>query len=150
MVAVNGVRSSIARSSIALSVVMACGAAQAQSAARAANTPASEPIDEVVVSGSRISTAGFDAPTPTTVLGEVELRQAGRTDIAATLTDLPQFRATDSAASTNTVTDSGQTPADLRGLGSSRTLVLVNNRRYVSANDLQTVPYSLVKRIDVV
>jgi outer membrane receptor protein involved in Fe transport len=134
------------RSKVALAVALACaGAAHAQQAAESV-----EPIDVVVVSGSRISTAGFDAPTPTTVLGEVELRQAGRTDIAATLTDLPQFRATESAQSTNTVTNSGQTPADLRGLGPSRTLVLVNSRRYVSANDLQTVPYSLVKRIDVV
>jgi outer membrane receptor protein involved in Fe transport len=136
------------QSKVALAVAFACAsAAHAQTQSATENV---EPIDVVVVSGSRISTAGFDAPTPTTVLGEVEMRQAGRTDIAATLTDLPQFRATDSAASTNTVTSSGQTPADLRGLGSSRTLVLVNNRRYVSANDLQTVPYSLVKRIDVV
>lgn len=134
------------RSAVALAVSIACaGAAHAQSAAES-----SEPIVEVVVSGSRISTAGFDAPTPTTVLGEVELRQAGRTDISATLTDLPQFRATQGASSTNTVTSSGQAPADLRGLGDSRTLVLVNNRRYISSNDLQTVPYSLVKRIDVV
>ncbi len=134
------------RSKVALGVALACaGSAHAQT-----TTESVDPIDVVVVSGSRISTAGFDAPTPTTVLSDVELRQAGRTDISATLTDLPQFRATQSASSTNTVTSSGQTPADLRGLGSSRTLVLVNNRRYVSSNDLQTVPYSLVKRIDVV
>jgi iron complex outermembrane recepter protein len=154
MIAVNSARSSVPvarRSAIALGVALACaGAAHGQSTAESSTAPQSGTIDEVVVSGSRISTAGFDAPTPTTVLGEVELRQAGRTDIQATLTDLPQFRATDSAASTNTVTNSGQTPADLRGLGNSRTLVLINNRRYVSANDLQTVPYSLVKRIDVV
>lgn len=149
MITVEDVRCSVGRKgAIALAVAVACGGtAHAQ---ETSTPPSVEPIDVVVVSGSRISTAGFDAPTPTTVLGEVELRQAGRTDISATLTDLPQFRATQSASSTNTVTSSGQTPADLRGLGDSRTLVLVNNRRYVSANDLQTVPYSLVKRIDVV
>lgn len=139
------------RSAIALGITIACSGqafAQAQSSG-AADT--SEPrITEIIVTGSRISTAGFDAPTPTTVLSEDDLRQAGRTDISATLTDLPQFRNTQSATSTNTVTSSGQSPADLRGLGSSRTLVLVNNRRYVSSNDLQTVPYSMVKRIDVV
>ncbi|MBL8269279.1 TonB-dependent receptor plug domain-containing protein [Steroidobacter sp.] len=154
MVAVNDVDYSVRvrrHSAVALAVAIACaGSAYGQSAAGQSTTENSETIDVVVVSGSRISTAGFDAPTPTTVLGEVELRQAGRTDIAATLTDLPQFRSTQSASSTNTVTSSGQTPADLRGLGASRTLVLVNNRRYISSDDLQTVPYSLVKRIDVV
>lgn len=107
-------------------------------------------VDTIIVTGSRIKTAGFDAPTPTTVVGQAELRLAGRTDIGATLADLPQFRLTQSATSTNVFTESGITPADLRGLGASRTLVLVNNRRYVSAGDLQAVPYSLVERIDVV
>ncbi len=107
-------------------------------------------VADIVITGSRISTAGFDAPTPTTVVGVAELRQAGRTDIAATLGDLPQFRMTQSATSTNTVTNSGQSPADLRGLGAARTLVLINNRRGVASDDLQTVPYALVKQIDVV
>jgi iron complex outermembrane recepter protein len=138
------------RGIIALGVgITCCGPTFAQSTAKEAGAP--DPlVAEIVVTGSRISTAGFDAPTPTTVIGEAELQQAGRTDIAATLADLPQFRATQTATSTNTVTESGQSPADLRGLGSSRTLVLVNNRRYVSSGDLQTVPYSLVKRVDVV
>lgn len=121
--------------------------------AEAPSNQATMPVNEgntVVVTGSRIKTAGFDAPTPTTVLGEVELGLAGRTDIGATLADLPQFRLTQSATSTNVFTTSGITPADLRGLGAARTLVLVNNRRYVSAGDLQAVPYSMVERIDVV
>lgn len=136
-------------SAIAFAVAAVCSAsAFAQGASNQAADP--DAIAEVIVTGSRIRTAGFDAPTPTTVLGEAELQQAGRTDIAASLADMPQFRATQTATSTNTVTASGVTPADLRGLGSARTLVLINNRRYVSSFDLQTVPYSLVKRIDVV
>jgi len=139
---------------LALGITIACsGTAFAQStASKAANTDTAqkETLTEVIVTGSRISSPGFEAPTPLTVIGENELRQAGRTDLAATLNDLPQFRATATAASTNTVTSSGQTPADLRGLGPNRTLVLINNRRFVSSDDLQTVPYSLVKRVDVV
>ncbi len=136
-------------SAIALGIALAFSApAAAQTAPQQAQ--AEENTGEIVITGSRISTAGFDAPTPTTVIGATELQQAGRTDIAASLADLPQFRQTQSATSTNTVTSSGQSPADLRGLGAARTLVLINNRRYVSSNDLQTVPYSLVKQIDVV
>jgi len=132
-------------SAFALSIVTATPAM-----AQTANDPEASTQAEVVVTGSHITSAGFDAPTPTTVVGEAELRQGGRTDIAATLADLPQFRLTQSATSTNSFLESGQSPADLRGLGDARTLVLVNGRRYVSSNDLQTVPYSLVKNIDVV
>jgi len=136
-------------SAIALGVALAFSApAFAQTAPQDAQ--ADDNSSEIVITGSRISTAGFEAPTPTTVIGVAELQQAGRTDIAASLADLPQFRQTQSATSTNTVTSSGQSPADLRGLGSARTLVLINSRRSVSSNDLQTVPYSLVKQIDIV
>ena len=141
-------------SAIALGIGIACaGPAFAQTSANQATnsgTPEEQVLTEIVVTGSRINSPGFEAPTPLTVLNEAELRQAGRTDLSATLNDLPQFRATQTATSTNTVTTSGQSPADLRGLGSSRTLVLINNRRFVSSDDLQTIPYSLVKRVDVV
>src|SRR6185312_11239870 len=99
----------------------------APSIAQSADTPQDEPLKELVITGSRISTAGFDAPTPTTVVGVADLQQAGRTDLAQALADFPQFRMSQSAASTNTVVESGISPADLRGLGSARTLVLINN-----------------------
>ncbi|MDQ8757448.1 TonB-dependent receptor [Sphingosinicella sp. LHD-64] len=117
---------------------------------RAVDSRVEEPGTEIVITGSRINTAGFGAPTPTTVVGVAELRQAGSTDIGAALADLPQFRQTQGSQQTNTTTTSGQAPADLRGLGIARTLVLINNRRHISSNDLQTVPYTMVRRVDVV
>lgn len=146
-----GIRSSVrtaSASALALGIALAVpGPALAQ---EAAETTAPENSEVIIITGSRISTVGFDAPTPTTVVSAADLKLGGRTDIQASLADLPQFRMTSSATSTNTLTSSGQAPADLRGLGASRTLVLINGRRYVSANDLQTIPYSLVKSIDVV
>ncbi|WBX85103.1 TonB-dependent receptor plug domain-containing protein [Sphingosinicella microcystinivorans] len=151
MTSMLGIRSSArtaSASALALGIALAVsGPALAQ---EAAETTAPENSEVIIITGSRISTAGFDAPTPTTVVSAADLKVAGRTDIQATLADLPQFRMTQSATSTNTLTSSGQSPADLRGLGSARTLVLVNSRRHVSSNDLQTIPYSLVKSIDVV
>ncbi|MBB4632059.1 TonB-dependent receptor plug domain-containing protein [Sphingosinicella soli] len=131
---------------------LALGAALAFPVSALAQTAESTAADSdvIIITGSRISTVGFDAPTPTTVVSAADLKLGGRTDIQAALADLPQFRMTQSATSTNTVTSSGQSPADLRGLGAARTLVLVNGRRHVSSNDLQTIPYSLVKSIDVV
>jgi iron complex outermembrane receptor protein len=105
---------------------------------------------EIIVSASRIQRAGFDAPTPTTVLGELELSQGNRPNIGETLNDLPQFRATQTPATTAAGTSSGITTADLRGLGAVRTLTLLNGHRFVGAGDLNVVPQDLIKRVDVV
>ena len=105
---------------------------------------------EIVVTGSRIDRAGFSAPTPTTVLSGAELRQGSRPSIAQVLNDLPQFRASTTPVTNASGTASGSSPADLRGLGSSRTLTLLNGRRFTGAGDLNTVPQGLVERVEVV
>ena len=118
------------------------------------NAPAADAADEaepaIVVTGSRIDRKGFEAPTPTTIIGDTELRQGARPSIAQVLNDLPQFRATQSPASTVANTNSSSSAMDLRGLGVTRTLTLLNNRRFTGAVDLNTVPQGLVKRVEVV
>lgn len=106
--------------------------------------------DDIVVTGSRIARAGFDAPTPTAVLGEAELRQGNRPNIAEVLNDQPQFRATISPATTAPTGNAGLAIADLRGLGTDRTLTLLNGHRFVGAGDLNTIPQGIIKRVDVV
>ena len=105
---------------------------------------------DIVVTGSRIDRAGFDAPTPTTVVSGAELLQGNRASIAQVLNDLPQFRATTTPVTNFSGTASGSSPADLRGLGTSRTLTLLNGRRFTGAGDLNTVPQGLVERVEVV
>src|SRR6185436_9842453 len=46
----------------------------------------------VVVTGTLIDQPGFKAPTPMTVIGDAELRQAGRENVGEVLADIPQFR----------------------------------------------------------
>ncbi len=105
---------------------------------------------EIVVTGSRLDRPGFEAPTPTTVVGEAELRQGARPSIAQVLNDLPSFRATTSPSTTIGNTNNSASTADLRGLGALRTLTLMNGRRFVGSADLNNVPLSLVKRVEVV
>lgn len=115
-----------------------------------AETVEAETGDEIVVTGSRIQRSGFDAPTPTIVIGEAELALGNRPSIAQVLNDAPQFRATVTPTTTPGSTLSGVSTADMRGLGQARTLTLLNGHRFVGANDLNIVPQSLVQRIDVV
>lgn len=121
-----------------------------QAPARTPDAGGPTEISAVRVSASRLDRPDFVAPTPTLPITAVELRLDSRTNIGAALNDLPQFRATSSPQTTGSNTGAGNAPVDLRGLGISRTLVLLNGRRLSSDNDLNTIPSVLVKNVDVV
>lgn len=139
---------------LAMGLLIAVPAA-AQTASPAPHAASSQegseaPAGEIVVTGSRIERAGFDQPTPTTVIGELELRQGQRPNLQQVLNDSPQFRPTTTTQVSAGNTSSGSAPVDLRGLGANRTLTLINGRRFVGQNNLAYVPMSLVERVEVV
>ncbi len=117
-------------------------------------------LEEITVTGSRIHrTTDFDTPNPTTVIDSKYLDNLGIVNIGAALTQLPSNVSTFSPTTTgNSSFFTGATIADLRGLNpffGSRTLTLVNNRRFVPTNqgdgvDLNFIPSILLERIDVV
>lgn len=136
------------------------GNAQADQPAPATPTPEGESI---VVTGSRITSSGFTAPTPVTVVGADEIQRKGATNIADVLNQLPSFRAQSTPATTAIfINNAGANLADLRGLGANRTLVLVDGRRFVAGTtsgggfspsdsvDLNMIPTSLIQRTEVV
>lgn len=118
-------------------------------------------LDEVVVSGTRVRSE-FTAPTPTQVIGGEELAQSGATNIYDVLVELPAFNSRMSGAAAGVRTQiPGQTFADLRGLGSPRTLVLVDGRRFVPSVpassvgnpyqvDLNLIPSLMLERVEIV
>jgi len=115
---------------------------------------ASDSMDEVVVTGSRIVSPNLQSISPITAIGAEELNIAGKTRIEDVLNQLPQAFAAQGSNISNA--SDGTASVDLRGLGTQRTLVLVNGRRLMpgdpdggSAADLNQIPLSLVKRVDV-
>jgi iron complex outermembrane receptor protein len=109
---------------------------------------AREEMDEVIVTGSRLVRSDLSAPSPTTVIPEDAVRLSGDTTVEAVLNELPQLSAGNNS-SVNSAGGSGVLTANLRGLGSTRTLTLVNGRRFIPANgagsvDLATIPNALV------
>jgi outer membrane receptor protein involved in Fe transport len=125
----------------------------------AAATAQEAPPQEVVVTGSRIARPNLESTVPiTTVTGE-EFYQTGNTAIGDLLNDLPALRSTFSQQnSSRFLGTTGLNLLDLRGLGTQRTLVLVNGRRHVGSDilsnavspDTNTFPTDLIERIDVV
>ena len=145
-------------SSLAVAMAVAAPASAQESDLAAQEQPAStdaagqeqEAPMEIVITGSRIDSAGFNDPTPTVRVSREDLSVAQRANVAAALNDLPQFRATTSPQTTGTNTGAGQAPVDLRGLGINRTLVLMDGRRFASDNDLNTIPTNMISGVDVV
>lgn len=123
-------------------------------AALAQEQDASDSMDEVVVTGSRIVSPNLQSISPITAIGAEELNIAGKSRIEDVLNQLPQAFAAQGSSISNA--SDGTATVDLRGLGARRTLVLVNGRRMMpgdpsggSAADLNQIPLSLVKRVDV-
>src|SRR5689334_2291738 len=111
--------------------------------------------NDVVVTGSRLP-AGLKAPTPLTVLGEQAIKDRAPATVGELLQQIPSFAGMDSPNTAGvTSRGGGQINPDLRGLGASRTLVLINGRRHVptattNSVDLKVVPTLLVDRVEVV
>ncbi|MDV3258544.1 MAG: Plug domain-containing protein [Sphingomonas sp.] len=116
---------------------------------------ADEGTDTIVVTGSRIRRPTIDSPVPVTSVTGEEFFETGQTSIGDVLNELPALRSTFSQAnSTRFLGTSGLNLLDLRGLGTQRTLVLVNGRRHVASNilgnavevDTNTIPTDLIER----
>ena len=123
---------------------------------RAAERSEDRAVQDIIVTGTRVGMSGFTAPTPTKVLGAEQLTERGLSNVGDFLNEIPAFRPTQTPQSnTQNSRNSGQNFADLRALGSIRTLTLVNGRRFVPSSatgqvDLNLIPTSLISRIDVV
>jgi outer membrane receptor protein involved in Fe transport len=111
----------------------------------------------IVVTGSRIRRPNLASAVPITSVNATDLAQRGEVSLGDALNDLPSLRSTFSQAnSTGSIGTAGLSILDLRGLGTNRTLVLVNGRRVVTAQpgnfnvDVNTIPVDLLDRVDVV
>ncbi len=110
-------------------------------------------IEEVVVTGSRIKRADLDSVSPLAVVGAEEFTISGNLNVEQKLAELPLTLPAFGPSSNNP--GDGTARVDLRGLGTARTLVLVNGRRFLPSTqtgvvDLNTIPGTLIKQVDIV
>lgn len=151
---------------LALASLMALPAAAQTAGAGVAAAPAQETAaqgeetgeDELVVTGTRVIRDGYQAPTPLTVLSRDDIDNGSPTNnIADFVNQLPQLAGSTKPANSRLNLSSGQAginALNLRNLGETRTLILVNGRRSVGSAvngvvDVNTIPQSLVDRVEV-
>jgi iron complex outermembrane receptor protein len=157
--------SCILKGGVAFLALITSGTAWAQQGLDGAGSAeeAVAPDEVIIVTGSRLPTSGFTAPTPVTVVGADLIQRQAATNIADVLNQLPSFRPQGSRATGGVFGNNlGAQTADLRGLGANRSLVLIDGRRVVAgtvgggsltpggAVDLNIVPTSIVARAEVV
>ncbi|MFD1035264.1 TonB-dependent receptor domain-containing protein [Sphingomonas hankookensis] len=126
-----------------------------QTAADAAPADPTDSGQDIVVTGSRVSRPGYTAPTPVTSLSNSELTKSSPSTIADALRTLPALTNTSGTQRNSGSAGGGQSFLNLRGLGATRTLTLVDGRRFVSTNitgsvDANLIPSALVERVDIV
>ncbi|HET7083418.1 MAG TPA: TonB-dependent receptor plug domain-containing protein [Rhizomicrobium sp.] len=116
------------------------------------------PVEQVVVSPTRILSSGFNAPTPLTVVTAAELQAKAKPNVFETLTDLPQLQGSTGVQYNTGATSNGLiglSAFNLRGLSALRTLTLLDSQRVVPSNyngvvDISEIPQMLIQRVDVV
>ena len=114
-------------------------------------------LGKQTVTGSRIRRVQIEGANPVTVLSRDDIERSGLDSVGKILQELPGM--TGSPQNTNANNGgSGAVRVDLRGMGSGRTLVLVNGRRMVAGGgtaavagtvDLDTIPTNIVERIEI-
>ncbi|GGD49451.1 TonB-dependent receptor [Erythrobacter arachoides] len=107
----------------------------------------------IVVTGSRIQRRNTDTAAPVAVVDDAEFELSGTVNVENVVNQLPQVVPGLTAASNNP--GNGTATLNLRGLGATRSLVLVNGRRWMFFDtsqlvDLNTIPSFLIESVDVV
>lgn len=126
----------------------------------AEESPAAE--DTIVVTGSRIARTGFDTTQPSEIIGSQEIELRGYTNAADAVLDIPGVFGNTPIGNQGS-SGVGQNLPNLFGLGTNRTLTLIDGRRFVSSNspvggsgnpgsqvDLNNIPVAMIERVEVV
>lgn len=138
-----------------LALIIGAGNMAYTNMAIAQDAAADEVVERIAVTGSRVQRVNMVSSSPITEISAEDIRVSGMTRVEDILNDLPALFAAQTANTANGAT--GTATLNLRNLGSTRTLVLVNGRRLPAgspgaggtAPDVNQIPANLIERIEV-
>ena len=114
----------------------------------------SDDIEEVIVTGSKIKKSVFDSSKPLEIISADAIERTGLNNIGDVLQNISSSDGTGiRPVTTATNGGDGSNEISLRNLGSGRTLVLIDGRRWVTdaygSVDMQTIPASIISRVEI-
>jgi outer membrane receptor protein involved in Fe transport len=146
------------RHAVRLAITAAAAAASTAAMSQNAAAPSStgKELEEIIVTGSRIAASPNDVSVaPVTTITAGDIQKTGLVRVEDLLNNLPQVIAESNSG--QSISSDGTATVSLRGLGSNRTLVLINGRRMqpggspynVSSADINQIPAAMIERVDV-
>lgn len=114
-------------------------------------------VEKISVTGSRIARPELSTPAPIVTVGAAEIERFGSPDLGSILAELPAIAAGSTLiGNNNSNANAGLSSPDLRSLGDTRTLTLVNGKRHVAGSpfsnavDTGAIPAAMIDRIEVI
>src|SRR6185503_7484539 len=101
-------------------------------------------VEEIVVTGSRIARPDYSSTSPIVTFSQEQITQAGTVNIENALNQLPQFVQGQMQSTIGAVALAGRASLNLRGLGETRNLVLLDGRRLPLSNANAVVDVNLI------
>lgn len=132
----------------AVAAVGVAGTAFAQDATPAQTGQQPQTLQTVVVTGSHIRRVDLETSNPVTVVTAQQIQASGKLTLGDLVQQLPSVAGNATNPNVNNGGGTGASTVSLRGLGSSRTLILIDGHRVLN-NDINAIPSELVERIEV-
>jgi iron complex outermembrane receptor protein len=138
------------RTKVCSGVLLALGGALVATSA----TAQAQPAQTIEVTGSRIKRADSEGSLPVTVIKREDLEASGATTVAEFVRNI-SFSTSGNFRPQSGSSAQSFSEVSLRGLGSARTLVLVDGRRVAKAPnvgdaaDMNSIPMAAVERIEI-
>ena len=141
---------------LAITAAAAAASTAALSQGAADTTGTGKELEEIVITGTRIQASPNEvSAAPIATITAADIAETGLVRVEDILNRLPQFVAGNNSG--QSISSDGTATVSLRGLGSERTLVLINGRRmqpggsvdYVSSADIDQIPAAMIERVDV-
>lgn len=117
-------------------------------------------LEEVTVTGSRITKRDLSAPSPVMTIGAENFENTANISVESTLNKLPQFNLGVTQFSAGDIQSSasntpGAATLNLRGMGANRNLVLLDGKRMQPSNatlaiDINTIPSSMLQNVEII
>lgn len=127
-----------------------------QRAEQAARREAPPPLEEITITGTRITRSGMETPTPVTSVQAQDIDALAPGQLIEGMNLLPQFMSNSGPATIGSVTGpTGSSFLNLRGIGHNRTLVLLDGRRVAPSNrlgtpDIAMLPQAIIANVEIV